>query len=128
MPPTVQLGGPFTKLGPLRNVEGVAEISGHLSAAGLVLILTACLTIYGAVAFQQEKSQIGIKTLSGAPPPPPPPHTHTHSQPACPPSEEHQSQVVATPSHGDWGGGGGSILLFCRNCLAVVAAGQEPLV
>jgi photosystem I subunit 11 len=59
------LPGPFIKLGPLRNVEGVAEISGSLSAAGLVLILTLCLTIYGASAFQQEKSQIGIKTLSG---------------------------------------------------------------
>ena len=46
-------------------MEGVAEISGSLSAAGLVLILTACLTIYGAVSFQQEKSQVGVKTLSG---------------------------------------------------------------
>lgn len=88
MPRVVQLGGPFTKLGPLRNVEGVAEISGHLSAAGLVLILTACLTIYGAVAFQQEKSQIGIKTLSGAALPPsplPPPFPHTWpARSSCP--------------------------------------------
>ena len=64
--PSPQLGGPFTKFGPLRNVEGVAEIAGHLSAAGLVIILTVCLTIYGAATFQQEKSQVGIKTLSGA--------------------------------------------------------------
>lgn len=62
------LPGPFIKLGPLRNIDGVAEISGSLSAAGLVLILTLCLTIYGAAAFQQEKSQVGIKTLSGASP------------------------------------------------------------
>ena len=50
------LVGPFIKLGPLRNVEGVAEISGSLSAAGLVLILSLCLTAYGAVTFQQDVS------------------------------------------------------------------------
>ena len=61
-----QATGPFIKLGPLRNVDGVAEIAGSLSAAGLVLILTACLTIYGAAKFQQPKSEIGVKTLSGA--------------------------------------------------------------
>jgi hypothetical protein len=63
----VQVAGPFIKLGPLRNIEGVAEISGSLSAAGLIIILTLCLTMYGAVSFQQEKSQVGIKTLSGEP-------------------------------------------------------------
>ena len=47
-------------------MDGVAEIAGSLSAAGLVLILTACLTIYGAAKFQQPKSEIGVKTLSGA--------------------------------------------------------------
>lgn len=62
----MQATGPFIKLGPLRNVDGVAEIAGILSAAGLVLILTACLTIYGAAKFQQDKSQVGVKTLSGA--------------------------------------------------------------
>jgi hypothetical protein len=44
--------GPFIKLGPLRNVEGVAEIVGCLNGAALVLILTACLSIYGAVMFE----------------------------------------------------------------------------
>ena len=58
--------GPFIKLGPLRNVEGVAEIAGSLSGAGLVLILALALTIYGAASFQQDKSQVGLKTLSGA--------------------------------------------------------------
>ena len=58
--------GPFIKLGPLRNVEGVAEIAGALSGAGLVLILSLALTIYGAATFQQDKSQVGLKTLSGA--------------------------------------------------------------
>lgn len=64
----LQAAGPFIKLGPLRNVDGVAEIAGSLSAAGLVLILTACLTIYGAAKFQQDKSEIGVKTLSGTSP------------------------------------------------------------
>ena len=59
------LVGPFIKLGPLRNVEGVAEISGCLSAAGLVLILTLCLSAYGTVTFQNEVPQVGVKTLSG---------------------------------------------------------------
>uniref|UniRef100_A0A7S0S623 Photosystem I reaction center subunit XI, chloroplastic n=1 Tax=Chlamydomonas leiostraca TaxID=1034604 RepID=A0A7S0S623_9CHLO len=58
------LVGPFIKLGPLRNVEGVAEIAGCLSGAGLVLILALCLSIYGAAQFQ-ETPAIGVKTLSG---------------------------------------------------------------
>ena len=37
------VAGPFIKLGPLRATEA-AEVSGSLSAAGLVLILTACLS------------------------------------------------------------------------------------
>merc|ERR1712118_497189 len=49
------LPGPFIKLGPLRNLEGVAEISGCLSASGLVIILTVCLSIYGAAAFREKK-------------------------------------------------------------------------
>ncbi|KXZ49934.1 hypothetical protein GPECTOR_19g385 [Gonium pectorale] len=58
------LAGPFIKLGPLRNVEGVAEIAGSLSAAGLVLILSLCLSIYGSAQFQSEP-KLGVKTLSG---------------------------------------------------------------
>ena len=58
--------GPFIKLGPLRNVgEGVAERAGCLSAAGLVVILTVALTIYGAAAFQAGETSLGVKTLSG---------------------------------------------------------------
>lgn len=57
------VSGPFIKLGPLRMTEG-AEVAGSLSAAGLVLILTACLSIYGAVSFQQPEI-VGIKTLTG---------------------------------------------------------------
>lgn len=60
------LVGPFIKLGPLRNVPGQAEIAGSLSGAGLVLILAACLTIYGQATFQ-SKAPLGTKTLSGRP-------------------------------------------------------------
>ena len=59
------LVGPFIKLGPLRNVAGTAEIVGSLSAAGLVVILTLCLSIYGSVTFQNEVPAVGVKTLSG---------------------------------------------------------------
>jgi len=58
------LVGPFIKLGPLRNVEGVAEIAGCMSGAGLVLILSLCLSIYGSAQFQSTPA-IGVKTLSG---------------------------------------------------------------
>merc|ERR1719327_370586 len=46
------LPGPFIKLGPLRNVDGTAEIAGCLAGAGLVIILASCLSIYGAATFQ----------------------------------------------------------------------------
>merc|ERR1719146_73701 len=58
------LPGPFIKLGPLRSIDGVAEIAGCLAAAGLVIILTACLSIYGEVRFQRDEI-VGAKTLSG---------------------------------------------------------------
>lgn len=57
------LTGPFIKLGPLRATEA-AEVAGCLSGAGLVLILTACLSIYGAVSFQRDEI-VGVKTLTG---------------------------------------------------------------
>ncbi len=55
------LVGPFIKLGPLRNVEGVAEIVGSLNGAATVLILTACLSIYGASTFQSEGPQVCVR-------------------------------------------------------------------
>jgi len=58
------LVGPFIKLGPLRNVEGVAEIAGCLSGAGLVIILAIAMSIYGAAMFQSAPT-LGVKTLSG---------------------------------------------------------------
>jgi len=47
-----------------RDVEGTAEIAGCMSAAGLVIILATCLSIYGTTSFQR-KEIVGIKTLSG---------------------------------------------------------------
>ena len=56
--------GPFIKLGPLRNTEA-AEVAGCLSGAGLMLILTACLAMYGAASFQGDEPVLGKKTLTG---------------------------------------------------------------
>merc|ERR1712224_521143 len=56
------LPGPFIKLGPLRSVDGVAEVAGCMSAAGLVIILAVCLSIYGAASFQRKDS-VSVKTL-----------------------------------------------------------------
>ncbi len=39
------LFGPFSKLGPLRNAPS-ANLAGLLSTIGLVVILTACLSLY----------------------------------------------------------------------------------
>eukprot|EP01025_Chloroclados_australasicus_P051521 TRINITY_DN59_c0_g1_i4.p1 TRINITY_DN59_c0_g1~~TRINITY_DN59_c0_g1_i4.p1 ORF type:complete len:195 (-),score=17.59 TRINITY_DN59_c0_g1_i4:169-753(-) len=57
--------GPFIKLGPFRSIEGQAEIIGCVAGAGLVLILTACLAMYGTAKFQGESAKLGVKTLSG---------------------------------------------------------------
>ncbi|MEM8721654.1 MAG: chlorophyll a/b binding light-harvesting protein [Cyanobacteria bacterium P01_G01_bin.39] len=47
------LFGPFALLGPQRNSEQ-GNLVGLLSACGLVVILTICLTIYGAASFNKE--------------------------------------------------------------------------
>lgn len=47
--------GPFANLGPLRNSE-IGLLAGFFSTIGLILILTLGLTIYGAAAFGQDKS------------------------------------------------------------------------
>jgi photosystem I subunit XI len=39
--------GPFAKLGPLRNAEN-ANLAGLLSSIGLIVILTACLSLYAS--------------------------------------------------------------------------------
>ena len=48
--------GPFDKLGPLRNTD-IALLSGFLSAVGLIIILTTCLSMYGAVSFNNIKDE-----------------------------------------------------------------------
>nr|YP_009369831.1 photosystem I reaction centre subunit XI [Boldia erythrosiphon]ARO90519.1 photosystem I reaction centre subunit XI [Boldia erythrosiphon] len=58
------LVGPFDKLGPLRNTE-VGLLSGFLSALGLIIILTACLSIYGAVSFNKEDIRDDLQTTEG---------------------------------------------------------------
>ena len=59
------LTGPFIKLGPLRATE-YAELAGCLSGAGVVLILSLCLTVYGMASFQLDTDGVTeTKTLSG---------------------------------------------------------------
>nr|YP_010156057.1 photosystem I reaction center subunit XI [Cumathamnion serrulatum]QQY85353.1 photosystem I reaction center subunit XI [Cumathamnion serrulatum] len=48
--------GPFDKLGPLRSTD-VALLSGFLSAVGLIIILTACLSMYGSVSFDNNNEE-----------------------------------------------------------------------
>ena len=49
--------GPFTKLGPLRDSE-VANFIGFVSTLSLIVIMTACLLMYGYVTFSQSKKGI----------------------------------------------------------------------
>jgi len=58
------LVGPFDKLGPLRNTD-VALLSGFLSAVGLIIILTTCLSMYGNVSFNKEDSKDILQTADG---------------------------------------------------------------
>ncbi|KAK4273629.1 hypothetical protein QN277_021996 [Acacia crassicarpa] len=59
------LVGPFVKAGPLRNTP-YAGGAGSLAAAGLVVILSICLTIYGIASFKEgEPSVAPSLTLTG---------------------------------------------------------------
>lgn len=59
------LVGPFVKTGPLRNTE-IAGPAGSLAAAGLVVILSICLTIYGISSFKEGEPSIAPSlTLTG---------------------------------------------------------------
>ncbi|XP_057508822.1 photosystem I reaction center subunit XI, chloroplastic-like [Actinidia eriantha] len=59
------LVGPFVITGPLRNTE-VAGPAGSLAAAGLVVILSICLTMYGVASFKEgEPSTAPALTLTG---------------------------------------------------------------
>nr|YP_010986012.1 photosystem I reaction center subunit XI [Grateloupia asiatica]WOL36930.1 photosystem I reaction center subunit XI [Grateloupia asiatica] len=58
------LVGPFDKLGPLRNTD-VALLSGFLSAVGLIIILTTCLSMYSNVSFDKDDSKDLLQTKEG---------------------------------------------------------------
>nr|WCH58130.1 photosystem I reaction center subunit XI [Cystoclonium purpureum f. stellatum] len=58
------LVGPFDKLGPLRNTD-VALLSGFLSAVGLIIILTTCLSMYGNASFDKEEAKDLLQTSEG---------------------------------------------------------------
>lgn len=58
------LVGPFYKLGPLRNSD-VSLLSGLFSSIGLILIMTACLTIYGIVSFEDSDVTDTLQTSKG---------------------------------------------------------------
>ncbi|HIK17436.1 MAG TPA: photosystem I reaction center protein subunit XI [Leptolyngbyaceae cyanobacterium M33_DOE_097] len=47
------LVGPWTKLGPLRDTD-FSALGGLISAVALVLVATACLSVYGLVTFQGD--------------------------------------------------------------------------
>nr|BDA98105.1 photosystem I subunit XI [Proteomonas sp. NIES-1005] len=58
------LVGPFYKLGPLRNSD-VALLSGFFSSIGLIVILVACLTIYGIVSFEEGEPSDQLQSAQG---------------------------------------------------------------
>ncbi|KAJ0971856.1 hypothetical protein J5N97_019815 [Dioscorea zingiberensis] len=59
------LVGPFVKTGPLRNTE-YAGSAGSLAAAGLVVILSVCMTMYGVASFNEGEPSIApTLTLTG---------------------------------------------------------------
>lgn len=55
--------GPFAKLGPLRDSE-IANLVGLLSASGLIVILTICLSIYGSATFVQRLETVPRPTFT----------------------------------------------------------------
>ena len=62
--------GPFVQLGPLRDSQ-VANFVGFVSTISLIIILTACLLIYGFVTFsdnakiQNKKSVVDFLNAKG---------------------------------------------------------------
>jgi photosystem I subunit 11 len=55
------LYGPFALLGPLRDSD-VPALAGLLGAAGLVIILTACLSIYSGAGVSKAVSAATVPT------------------------------------------------------------------
>lgn len=55
--------GPFVALGPLRNSQ-VSNFIGFVSAVSLIIILAACLVIYGVVSFSSKKDNASSDLLT----------------------------------------------------------------
>jgi photosystem I subunit 11 len=58
------LVGPFYKLGPLRSSD-VALLSGLFSSIGLIIIMSACLAIYGLVSFEESDNKDLLQSSQG---------------------------------------------------------------
>ena len=58
------LVGPFYKLGPLRSSD-VALLSGLFSSIGLIIIMSACLAIYGIVSFEGNENKDLLQSSQG---------------------------------------------------------------
>jgi photosystem I subunit 11 len=58
------LVGPFYKLGPLRSSD-VALLSGLFSSIGLIIIMSACLAIYGLVSFEETDNKDLLQSSQG---------------------------------------------------------------
>lgn len=58
------LVGPFYKLGPLRASD-VALLSGLFSSIGLIVIMSACLAIYGVVSFEETENKDVLQSSQG---------------------------------------------------------------
>jgi photosystem I subunit 11 len=58
------LVGPFYKLGPLRASD-VALLSGLFSSIGLIVIMSACLAIYGVVSFEENENKDVLQSSQG---------------------------------------------------------------
>jgi photosystem I subunit 11 len=57
--------GPWVKLGPLRDSDAAA-LGGLISGLALILIATACLSVYGLVTFEDESgSKDSLQTADG---------------------------------------------------------------
>ncbi len=60
--------GPWVKLGPLRDSDSAA-LGGLISGVALILIATACLSVYGLVTYADEEltSASAVQAASGSP-------------------------------------------------------------
>ena len=48
--------GPWIKLGPLRDYSESANLGGLISGLALILIATACMSVYGIASFQDQQT------------------------------------------------------------------------